>query len=114
MTEGNYVEPKTVYEAKQADEGDQWYRAMNDEVKALQDNETWDLVRPPTDRDVIPGKWVFKVKLGSNGQVDEYNARYVAKCFKQVEGMDYFETFARDIHDSTSTISEAGPCDAPV
>ena len=43
VTEGNYVEPKTVYEAKQADEWDQWYRAMNDEVKALQDNETWDL-----------------------------------------------------------------------
>ena len=40
VTEGDYVEPKTVYEAKQADEWDQWYRAMKDEVKALQDNET--------------------------------------------------------------------------
>ena len=89
VTEGNYVEPKTVYEAKQTDEWDQWYRALNDEVKALQDNETWDLVRPPTDRDVIPGKWVYKV-----GQVDKYKARYVAKGFKQVEGLDYFETFA--------------------
>ena len=35
LTEGNYVEPKAVYEAKQADEWDQCYRAMNDEVKAL-------------------------------------------------------------------------------
>ena len=94
VTEGNYVEPKTVYETKQADEWDQWYRAMNDEVKALQDNETWDLVRPPTDRDVIPGKWVYKVKLGPSGQVDKYKARYVAESFKQVEGLDYFETFA--------------------
>ena len=94
VTEGNYVEPKTVYEAKQADGWDQWYRAMNDEVKALQDNDTWDLVRPPTDRDVIPGKWVYKVKLGHGGQVDKYKARYVAKSFKQVEGLDYFETFA--------------------
>ena len=64
VTEGNYVEHKTVYEAKQADVWDQWYQAMNDEVKALQDNETWDLVRPPTDRDVITGKWVYKKKLG--------------------------------------------------
>ena len=31
VTEGNYLEPKTVYEAKQADEWDQWYRAMNDD-----------------------------------------------------------------------------------
>ena len=69
VTDGSYVEPKTVYEAEQADELDQWYRAMNDEVKAFQDNETWDLVRPPTDRDVIPGKRVYKVKLGPSGQV---------------------------------------------
>ena len=94
VTEGNYEEPKTVYEVKQADEWDHWYREMNDEVKALQDNETWDLVRPPTDRDVIPGKWVYKVKLGPSGKFNKYKARYVAKGFKKVEGVDYFETFA--------------------
>ena len=94
VTEGHYVEIKTVYEAKQGDDWDQWHRAMNDEVKALQDNETWNLVRPPTDRDVIAGKWVYKVKLGPSGQVDKYKAPYVAKGFKQVEGLDYFETFA--------------------
>ena len=94
VTEGNYVEPKTVYETKQTDEWDQWYRAMNDEVKALQENETCDLERPPTDRDVIPDKWVYKMKLGPSGQVDKYKARYVVKGFKQVDGLDYFETFA--------------------
>ena len=67
---------------------------MNDEVRALQDNETWDLARAPTKRDVIPGKWVFKVKLGPSGQADKYKARYVAQGFKQVEGLDCFETFA--------------------
>ena len=82
------METKTVYEAKQADERDQWYRAVNDEVKALQDNETWDLVRSPTDKDVIPGKLVYKVKMGPSGQVDKYKSRYLAKSFKQVEGLD--------------------------
>ena len=94
VTEGDYVEPKTVYEDKQGDDWGQWHRAMKNEVKALQDNETWNLVKPPTDRDVIPGKWVYKVKLGPSGQVDKYKARYVAKGFKQMEGLDYFETFA--------------------
>ena len=51
-------------------------------------------MRPPTDRDVTPGKWVYKAKLGPSGQVDKYKARHVAKGFKQVEGLDYFETFA--------------------
>ena len=95
VTEGDYVEPKTVYEAKQSDNWDQWHREMKDEVKALQDNETWNLVRPPTDRDVIPGRWgVYKAELGPSGQVDKYKAPYVAKGFKQVERLDYFETFA--------------------
>ena len=39
MTEGDYVEPKTVYEAKHGDEWDQWHWTMKDKVKALQDNE---------------------------------------------------------------------------
>ena len=77
VTEGDYLEPKTVYEAKHGDDWDQWHRAMKDEVKALQDNNTWNPVRPPTDKDVIPGKRVFK--LGPRGQVDKYKARYVAK-----------------------------------
>ena len=50
------METRTVYEAKQGDDWDQWYRAMKDEVKALQDNEIWNLVRAPTDGDVIPVK----------------------------------------------------------
>ena len=90
MIDGDYVEPKTVYEAKQGDHWDQWHRAKKDEVRALQDNQTRNLVRPPTDRDVIQGKWVYKVKLGPAGQVNKYKARYVAKGVKQVEGLDYF------------------------
>ena len=88
------MEPKTVYEAKKGGDWDQWHRAMKDDVKALQDNETWNLVRQPTDWDVIQGMWVYNVKLGPNGQVDKYKARNVARGFKQVEGRDYFESFA--------------------
>ena len=67
---------------------------MKDEFKALQDNETSNLVRPPTNRDVIPGKWLYKVKSGHSCQVEKYKVHYVAKGFKQVEGLDYVETFA--------------------
>ena len=63
VTEGDNVEPKTNYKATQGDDWDQWHWAMKDEVKALQDNRTWNLVRPPTERDVILGKLVYKLKL---------------------------------------------------
>ena len=58
LTEVNYVEPKIVYEAKQGDDWEQWHQTMKDEVRELQDNETWNLVRPPTYKYVIPVKWV--------------------------------------------------------
>ena len=67
---------------------------MKDDVKALQDNETSNISRQPTDTDVISGKWIYKMRLGPSSQVDKYKARYVAKGFKQVEVWDYFETFA--------------------
>ena len=91
VTECDNLEPKTVYEAKHGDDRDQWHRETKYEVKTLQDNETWSLVRAATDKDVIPGKWVYKVKLGPSGQLDKNKARYVAKSFKQMEGLDYFE-----------------------
>ena len=67
---------------------------MDFEVRALLNTETWNLMRPPNERDIIPGKWVYKAKLGPCGQVDKYKARYVAKGFKQVAGLVYFEIFA--------------------
>ena len=60
----------------------------DDEVKALQDSQNWNLARPPTDRDVILVKWVYKMKLGPSGQVDKNKTRYVAKNFKPVEGLE--------------------------
>lgn len=38
--------------------------------------------------------WVFKTKLNSNGAIARYKARWVVKGFRQVEGVDFDETFA--------------------
>ena len=78
----------------QNDQWDKWHQAMKDEVKALQHKETWALVRPPTDGDALPQKLVYQVKFGRSGQVDKSKAHYLAKGLKQVEGLDYFESFA--------------------
>ena len=40
---------------------------------------TWTLANEPEDQQVLPGKWVYKVKYGADGQVDRLKARYVAK-----------------------------------
>ena len=40
----------------------------------------------------VAGKWVLKIKLGAQGEIELIKARYAAKGFTQVNGVDFFET----------------------
>ena len=48
----------------------------------------------PDDRRAIENKWIFKKKTNADGNVTVYKARFVAKGFRQVQGVDYDETFS--------------------
>ena len=40
-------------------------------------------------------KWVLKKKkLGRDGSIEKYNARLLAKGFRQKEGIDFFDTYS--------------------
>ncbi|CAH9089473.1 unnamed protein product [Cuscuta europaea] len=84
-------EPKTY---KQAINFPEWKNAMNDEIKALEHNNTWTLVDLPSNQHTIGCKWIFKTKLKADGSLDKYKARLVAKGYTQEEGLDYFDTFS--------------------
>ncbi|KAM2881066.1 hypothetical protein COP2_014191 [Malus domestica] len=71
-----------------------WQQAMRTELDALHQNHTWDLVPLPAGHKPIGSKWVFKKKYKSDGSLDRYKARVVAKGYTQVEGVDYQETFS--------------------
>ena len=68
--------------------------AMEEEINALTKNKTWEVVDRPANSRPIKNKWVFKVKLNPEGQIDRYKARLVAKGFTQIETIDYKETYA--------------------
>ena len=67
---------------------------MDDEIKAIERNETQELTDLPQGQKTIGVKWVYKTKLKENGEVDKYKARLVAKGYKQEFGVDYKEVFA--------------------
>ncbi|KAL0318814.1 UNVERIFIED_CONTAM: Retrovirus-related Pol polyprotein from transposon RE1 [Sesamum angustifolium] len=67
---------------------------MENQLHALEQNRTWDVVDLLKGKKAIGCKWVFKVKLNLDGSVESYRARLVAKGYNQVEGVDYFDRFS--------------------
>jgi len=67
---------------------------MHREFQALFDNQTWDIVPLPPGKKPMACKWVYKVKLKSDGSVERLKAGLVIKGFTQKVGIDYSETFS--------------------
>jgi len=84
-------EPETFTEASQ---NSNWNKAMEEEITALQQNQTWDLVPRPEDVEPISCKWVYKIKRRTDGTIERLKARLVARGFSQQYGLDYDETFS--------------------
>ena len=88
------VEPATYEAALASPQSKQWKNAMDSEYESLIANGTWTLVSNPPGVQPIPTKWVYKVKRDGEGNLDRYKARWVAKGYRQREGIDYDEVFA--------------------
>jgi hypothetical protein len=88
-------EPKFDRQAISGLNADLWHSAIEAEMDALRRNQTWDVVDRPTNRKIVDSKWVFNIKRLSNGSVNKFKVRLVAKGFSQIQGQDYNETFAQ-------------------
>jgi len=92
--DGDQDDPRTLAQALKSPLKNEWIKAMEAEFASLMLNETWDVVPRPIGRPVIGSKWVFKTKKKVDGTIDRYKARFVAKGYSQIHGLDYDETFS--------------------
>ncbi|CAI7928130.1 unnamed protein product [Closterium sp. NIES-54] len=98
-------EPATLKESSDAEE---WKKAMESELKSIEENGTWELVELPEGRKAITSKWLFKIKSDADGKIERYKSRLVAKGYQQKEKVDYKELFAPVVKPTTLRTLLAG------
>jgi Reverse transcriptase (RNA-dependent DNA polymerase) len=67
---------------------------MNDEHNVLERNQTWKVCYLSKNKKLVGCKWIYKIKYHSDGTVERYKIRLVAKGYIQTHGIDYHEIFA--------------------
>lgn len=88
--------PKSVKDALNRPDRNQWKEAIMAELEALTiNNKTWKYVKRPNKDKIkyMDSKWVFTKKMLPDGKV-RYKARLVSRGFKDKNVYDYSETYA--------------------
>ena len=72
-----------------------YWEACKKELHTLVDKKNaWDVVEHQPWMNILPSTWAFRCKRYSDRSVWKLKARLCARGDKQVEGMNYFDTFA--------------------
>ncbi|CAI7743822.1 unnamed protein product [Closterium sp. NIES-54] len=89
-------EPATFQQALGGEHRGKWREAMDRELKALLDRNTWKVVPigVACNKTILTGKWVFRVKTKADGTIDKFKARWVVCGFDQEHGQGFIDTFA--------------------
>ncbi len=71
-----------------------YIKAVQKELDTLRDMDVWEIVDRQPWMNVIGSTLVFKKKVYPSGLVRKLKARFCARGDQQMEGVDFFETFA--------------------
>ncbi|CAI7872071.1 unnamed protein product [Closterium sp. NIES-54] len=62
-------EQATFKEALKSSDAEEWKKAMESELKSIEENDTWELVELLEGRKAIMSKWLFKIKSDADGKI---------------------------------------------
>jgi hypothetical protein len=74
--------------------GDKWDEAIDKELETLEKINEWTLVRRKPGMKVLPMTWALRLKRFPDGLAKKFKARFCVCGNFQVEGIDFFETWA--------------------
>ncbi|KAL0428103.1 UNVERIFIED_CONTAM: hypothetical protein Slati_2985100 [Sesamum latifolium] len=73
-------------------DSDKWLEAMKSKMDSMGSNQVWTLVDPAKRVRPVGCKWVYKRKLGADGEVTTFKARLVRK--DTLSRVDFEETYS--------------------
>ena len=81
-------------EATRGKFADEYWNAMKLEIATLENIDAWSVIDRESDHHVIASTWAFKCKRYPDGLIKKFKARFCARGDQQLEGIDFFETYA--------------------
>jgi hypothetical protein len=72
----------------------EYWDAAVKEIQTLESMDAWEVVDRSETENVIDSIWAFKLKRFPDGMVKKFKARFCARGDQQLEGIDFFETYA--------------------
>ena len=102
-----YYEPKSYKEMLTCKYAKRWLEARDYELNCMGLHKVWKKkLRKELKKgsNIMGCRWVFKVKLNSDGSIEKYRARLVIKGYSQIFGIDFFETYSPTLRYSTLKI----------
>ncbi|CAI7842332.1 unnamed protein product [Closterium sp. NIES-54] len=85
--------PRSYAEAIEGPYSSPWQAAMDVEMASWKSTGTYVDEVPPPRANIVSGMWIFRVKRPP-GSPPAFKARYVARGFRQRQGVDFFQTFS--------------------
>ena len=91
--------PQSYHQVLNSSNRTHWESAMRDELDKMDKYKVWEVVSASPEQQVVGAKWVYSRKIdGDTGKPSKYKARWVAKGYSQVKGLDYTELFSSVAH----------------
>jgi hypothetical protein len=93
----NNEDTPNYHQAMNGPDAEGYYEAMQKEMDQLEEEDPWEVIsitEVPEGANILNSTWAFKRKRFPDGRVRKLKARFCVRGDQQIEGVDFFDTYA--------------------